>query len=343
MSLTCRSCIASWAWIASLAAVLGAALAASAAETIDRPIVVYVGGTAGGGIDLYARLVADHIGRYIPGNPAVTVQDMPGGGGIKAANDLAHLAARDGTVMATFSSGPILEPLTGAHDPGYRMSEFTWIGAVTKDVSLCVSWGQSPFKTIDDVEQRQMIVASTGAGSESDLWPRVANDVIGTKFKLVVGYPGTQETLIAMENGEVNGRCGWSWSSLKAAKPDWLRDKKISLLIQFGLQKSPELPNVTFIYDLLRKQEDRQLLDLLVGPSGMFRAFVAPPGLPADKTALLRRAFDATMKDPEFLAQAAKMQADINPTNGEDVQQLVARIYATPQQVIDHAKVLLNP
>jgi tripartite-type tricarboxylate transporter receptor subunit TctC len=331
------------AWTALLATAFGSAQAAPLSDTIDHPIVIYVGGTAGGGIDLYARLVADHIGRHIPGNPTVTVQDMPGGGGIKAAIDLAQLAPRDGTAMASFSSGPLLEPLTGARDPGYRMSEFTWIGAVTKDVSLCVSWGQSPFKTIEDVEQRQMIVASTGAGSESDLWPRVVNDVIGTKFKLVVGYPGTQETLIAMENGEVNGRCGWSWSSLKAAKPDWLRDKKINLLVQIGLQKSPELANVPFIYDLLRKQDDRQLLDLLVGPSGMFRAFVAPPGLPGDKAALLRRAFDATMKDPEFLAEAAKMRADIYPTSGEDVQDLVARIYATPQPVIDRAKILLNP
>jgi tripartite-type tricarboxylate transporter receptor subunit TctC len=328
---------------ALLATAVVSAQAAPSADTIDRPIVIYVGGTAGGGIDLFARLLADHIGRHIPGSPAVTVQDMPGGGGIKAAIDLAQLAPRDGTVMASFSSGPILEPLTGARDPGYRMSQFTWIGAVTKDVSLCASWGQSPFKTIEDVEQRQMIVASTGAGSESDLWPRVANEVIGSKFKLVVGYPGTQETLIAMENGEVNGRCGWSWSSLKASKPDWLRAKKINLLVQIGLQKSPELPDVPFIYDLVRTQEDRQLLDLLVGPSGMFRAFVAPPGLPPDKAALLRRAFDATMKDPEFLAAAAKMQADIYPTTGEDVQELVAHIYATPQPVIDRAKMLLNP
>ena len=147
---------------------------------------------------------------------------------------------------------------------------------------------------------------------------------------------------MAMENGEVQGRCGWSWSSLKAAKPDWLRDKKINLLIQIGLQKSPELPNVPFIYDLVSKPEDRQLLDLLVGPSGMARAFVAPPGLPGDKAALLRRAFDATMKDPEFLAEAAKMHADISPTTGEDVQKLVARIYATPQPVIDRAKKLLD-
>ena len=341
--MMCRLNISIWTYIALLATVLGSAQAAPRSDTIDRPIVIYVAGSAGGGIDLYARLVARHIGQHIPGNPAVTVQDVPGGGGIKAANDLAKLAPHDGTVMATFSSGPILEPLTGERNPGYRMNEFTWIGAVTKDVSLCVSWGQSPFKTIDDVEQQKMIVAVTGAAGESDLWPKVVNDMIGTKFNMVIGYPGTQETLLAMENGEVQGRCGWSWSSLKAAKPDWLRDKKINLLIQIGLQKGAELPNVPYIYDLVSKQEDRQLLDLLVGPSGMFRAFAAPPGLPADTATLLRRAFDATMEDPEFLAEAQKIEADISPTTGEDVQKLVAHIYATPKPVIDRAKKLLNP
>ena len=162
MSMQLRPCICCWSCIASLAALLGSAQAAPASETIDHPMVIHVAGSAGGGIDLYARLLADHIGRHIPGNPAVTVQDMPGGGGIKAANDLAKLAPRDGTVMASFAGGPILEPLTGARDPGYRMNQFTWIGAVTKDFSVCASWGQSPFKTIADVERQQMIVASTG-------------------------------------------------------------------------------------------------------------------------------------------------------------------------------------
>lgn len=340
--MICRPCMSSWIWIAMLATIFGSALAAPLPNAIDRPVVVYVAGSAGGGIDVYARLVARHIGRHIPGNPTVTVQVMPGAGGIKAANYLAEQARRDGTAMASFTGGPILEPLTGARNPGYGMNQFTWIGAVTKDVSVCVSWAQLPFKTIDDVKKQQMILASTGSGSESDLWPKIVNDVIGTKFKIVAGYPGTPETLLAMENGEVHGRCGWSWSSLKATKSEWLRDQKINLLIQIALRKSPELPNVPFIFDLLSKQEDRQLLDLLVGPSGMARPFAAPPGLPDDKAALLRRAFDATMKDPEFLSEAAKMQADISPSTGEEVQELVARIYATPQPVIDRAKKLFN-
>src|SRR3954463_15262586 len=167
-----------------LGCMIGFALAgspASSQDAIDRPINIYVAGTAGGGIDLYARIVARHLGRHIPGTPTVNVQTMPGAGGIRAANFLAQQAPKDGTAITTFAGGPILEPLIGARDPGYDMSQFTWIGAVTKDVSVCLAWGQSPFKTIDDAKKQQMIVAGTGAGSETDTWPVFLNDILGTK------------------------------------------------------------------------------------------------------------------------------------------------------------------
>ena len=166
----------------SIAAALVQPLCAQPA-TIDKPVTIYVAGTAGGGIDLYARLVARHLGRHIPGNPTVTVQVMPGAGGIRAASYLATQAPRDGTAITTFAGGPILEPLIGGRNPGYDMSQFTWIGAVTKDVSLCLSWGASPFKTIDDVKKQQMVVAGTGAGSETDTWPIILNDVLGTSSR----------------------------------------------------------------------------------------------------------------------------------------------------------------
>ena len=316
---------------------------AQSQNTIDHPVTIYVAGTAGGGIDLFGRAVGRHLGRHIPGNPSVTVQVMPGAGGIRAANFLAQQAPKDGTAITTFAGGPILEPLIGARDPGYDMSQFTWIGAVTKDVSLCVAWAQSPFKTIDDVKKQQMIVAGTGAGSETDTWPVFLNDILGTKFKVVTGYLGSQETILAIERGEAHGRCGLSLSSLKSAKPDWLRDKKVNVLVQIALEKSPELPDVPLIFDLVTKEEDRQMLELLVGPTAMARPFVGPPGMAADKATLLRRAFDATMKDPEFLAEAAKMQADVQPTTGEEAQKLVARIYATPRPVIERVKKFFAP
>ena len=314
-----------------------------AQDVVERPVTIYVAGTAGGGIDLYARLVGRHIARHIRGNPTVTVQVMPGAGGIRAANYLAEQAPRDGTVMTAFAGGPILEPLIGARNPGYDMSHFTWIGAVTKDVGLCIAWGATPFKTIDDVKKKSMVVAGTGAGSETDTWPVVLNDVLGTKFKLVTGYVGTQETILAIERGEADGRCVFSYSALKIAKPDWLRDKKINLLLLTALTAHADFPGVPPVINLVAKEEDRQLLELMAGPSAMGRPFAAPPGLAPEKAALLRRAFDATMQDPEFRAEAGKIQADLAPTRGEEVQQLVARLYATPRAVIERAKKLLAP
>src|SRR5712671_346527 len=319
----------------ALALVAASAQPGRAQDSIDRPVTIYVAGTAGGGIDLFARLLSRHLGRHIPGKPSVSVQVMPGAGGIRAANFLAEQAPRDGTVMTTFASGPILEPLIGARHPGYDMSQFTWIGALTKDIGLCIAWGASPFKTIDDVKKQQMVVAGTGAGSETDTWPVVLNDVLGTKFKLVTGYVGTQETMLAIERGEADGRCVFSYSALKIAKPDWLRDKKINVLVLTALEKSAEFPGVPAVVDLVTKPEDRQLLELMVGPGAVARPFVAPPGLPANKAALLRRAFDATMQDPEFRTEAGRIQADLAPSTGEEVQERVKRIYATPRPVIE--------
>jgi tripartite-type tricarboxylate transporter receptor subunit TctC len=329
--------------LCAAALALAATQASRAQETIDRPVTIYVAGTAGGGIDLYARLVARHLGRHIPGKPTVTVQVMPGAGGIRAANFLAEQAPRDGTAITTFAGGPILEPLIGTRNPGYDMSQFTWVGAITKDIGLCIAWGASPFKTIDDARRQQMVVAGTGAGSETDTWPVVLNEVLGTRFKLVTGYLGSQETILAIERGEAHGRCVFSHSALKTAKPDWLREKKINVLVVTALAPSPDFPGVPAVVELVSKPEDRALLELMVGPTAMARPFAAPPSLPPGKAALIRRAFDATMQDADFRAEAARMQADVAPSTGEEVQALVARIYATPRPVIERAKKLFAP
>jgi tripartite-type tricarboxylate transporter receptor subunit TctC len=223
------------------------------------------------------------------------------------------------------------------------MSQFTWVGAITRDIGICLSWGTTPFKTIDDVKKQQMIVAGTGAGSETDTWPVVLNDVLGTRFKLVTGYLGTQETVLAIERGEAHGRCMFSHSALKVSKPDWLREKKINLLVLAALERSPQFPGVPAVLDLVAKAEDRQLLELMVGPAAMARPFAAPPGVPAGRAALIRRAFDATMQDPEFRAEALRIQAELAPTAGEDVQKLVGRLYATPRPVIERIKKLFAP
>jgi tripartite-type tricarboxylate transporter receptor subunit TctC len=237
----------------------------------------------------------------------------------------------------------VIEPLIGTRNPGYDMSRFTWVGALTKDIGLCIAWAKTPFKTIDDARKQQMVVAGTGAGSDTDTWPLVLNEILGTKFKLVTGYLGTQETLLAMERGEAHGRCVISYSALKIAKPAWLRDKKVNVLAVTALEKSPEFPNAPAVVDLVAKKEDRQLLELLIGPTAMARPFAGPPGLPAKETALLRGAFEATVEDPQFRAEATTIQAELAPTPGEDVQKLVGRIYATPSSVIERVKKLLTP
>ena len=316
---------------------------AAAQETITKPITVYVAGTAGGGIDLYARLLGRHLGKHIPGNPAVNVQDMPGAGGIRAANFLAESAPKDGTAITTFPGGPLIEPLVGARNPGYDMSKFGWIGAISRDVSLCIAWAGGPFKTIDDAKSREMVLAGTGAGSETDTYPLLLNDTLGTKFRLITGYLGTKETFMAIESGEVNGRCGLSLSSLQASKPDWLRDHKVNVLLQLGFEKKPEAGDAPLIFDLLKNEADKQLFTLFLTGTAIGRPFATPPGTPQGKIDILRRAFDETMKDPEFLADGKTMMADISPTSGADTQALIAKVYATPKDVVERAKKLITP
>jgi len=311
-------------------------------ETMPKAITIYVAGTAGGGIDLYARMLGRHIGKYIPGNPTINVQDMPGAGGIRAANFIAETAPRDGGAMGTFPGGPLAEPLIGARNPGYDMSQFQWIGAISRDVSLCISWKGTPFKSLDDARKQQMIVAGTGAGSETDSIPLILNDVLKTKFRVVTGYLGTKETFMAIESGEAHGRCGLTFSSLKASKPDWLRDDKINIMLQMGLEKSPELPNVPLASDLL-SPEDKQVLELVTMGTAVGRPFAAPPGTPPARVQILRRAFDAALKDPALLEEGRLIQAEISPTPGEEVQKIIARLYATPRPVVERAKKLLEP
>ncbi len=326
----------------ALATAFAAAPAARAQEAFAKAITVYVAGTAGGGIDLYARFLARHLGKHIPGNPAVNVQDMPGAGGIRAANFLAETAPKDGSVLATFPGGPLIEPLVGARNPGYDMSQFQWIGAMSRDVSLCIAWKASPFQTLDDTKTREFIVAGTGAGSETDSYPLALNAALGMKTRIITGYLGSKETFMAIESGEVHGRCGMSLSSLVASKPDWLRDKKINVLLQIGAEKSPELPDTPFILDLVKSAEDRQMFELMMIGTVLGRPFAAPPGTPAARVDILRRGFDETMKDPAFLEEAKKMNAEIHPTSGVDAQAILLRTYQTPKAVTERVRALIN-
>jgi tripartite-type tricarboxylate transporter receptor subunit TctC len=306
-----------------------------------RQVTVLVAGTAGGGIDIGARIVARHLGKHIPGNPNVVAQLMPGAGGIRMIDHMNKAAPRDGTVIGTMAPGPIIEPLIGKRKTTYRMTDFTALGAMDKDVSLCLSWGTSKFRSIKDAIAMPMTVAGTGAGSSTDIYPVFLNAVLGTKFRVITGYQGSQETIIAIERGEVDGRCGWGWSSINSTKPDWVRDKKLNYLLQLALTRNPNI-DAPLVVDLVKDEASRQMMRLLFGPLSLNKPFFGPPGMPADRTAILRKAFAQALNDRELRAEALKLIGeDLDPTTGEEAQKLLADIYATPPDVVARLKGIL--
>jgi tripartite-type tricarboxylate transporter receptor subunit TctC len=308
-----------------------------------KQIQILIAGTAGGGIDIGARIVARHLGKYLAGNPTIVPQLMPGAGGIRMIDFMSSLAPKDGTVIGIVPPGPIIEPLIGKRQASYRMADFVAIGAMTKEVSLCISWSSSPFKTIQDAIDRQMVVAGTGAGASPDIYPVVLNDVLHTKFKVITGYQGSQETIMAIERTEVDGRCGWGWSSLKSTKPDWVRDKKINFLLQLALAKSPNIPDSPLVMDLVKDTADKQMLTLLFGPLSLNKPFFGPPGMAPERVVELRKAFTEAMKDPELRAEVIKLTGeDLEPTNGTEAQKLVAEMYATPEAVAHKLRDILS-
>lgn len=330
--------------LAAVAAVLAPIAPAQADEFYKgKTVTLLIGGTAGGGLDNVSRMIARHMPRHL-GAQTITPQLMPGGGGITVLTNLHGAAARDGSVFAGIPSGPLIEPLVASRKSPYMITEFTAIGAVVKDVSLCVSWHASSFKTIQHAMQKEMTVAGTGAASTTDTFPIALNAALGTRFKVITGYQGTQETALAIERGETDGRCGWSWSSLKGTQPDWLKDKKLNILLQMGAEKSPEFPDVPFALDLAKTPEDRQMLRLMFAPLGLSNAYLAPPGLPADRAAALRKAFLATLADKDIANEAEKLLGGLpSPTPGESMQKQLAELYATPAPVVERLKKALDP
>jgi tripartite-type tricarboxylate transporter receptor subunit TctC len=330
--------------------ILGLLMAGSAAAQNSatdfykgKTITLLIGGTAGGGLDVAARIFARHASKHIPGNPTITPQLMPGAGGIRTMEYLANSAPKDGTAIATVPSGPLIEPLVGTRKNPRPMTDYNALGAWSQDFSLCAAWHTSGFKTLADVQAREMTVAGIGAAATPDTFPKVLNAAIGTKFKVITGYQGTQETIMAVERGETHGRCGWTWSSLKAVKLDWVKEKKIHLLVQMGAQKSPLFPDVPFARDLAKSQEDKQMLDLMFSTLSLSNSFFAPPGIAADRLDVLRKAYEATLKDKELIAEAEKLQKEApSPTFGVQMQNMLVQIYATPQPVVERLREVLK-
>ena len=307
-----------------------------------KNIELYIGYSIGGGYDLYARVLARHIGKHIPGNPTIVPKNMEGAGSLRLANWLARVAPRDGTVFGTVGRGVPFDPLLGLPGTQFKAPDFSWIGSANNEVSICTSWGTSQITKIEDVFTKQMIIGGTGPSDDTVQFPEVLNGVLGTKFKIISGYPGGNDVVLAMERGEVEGRCGWSWSTITATHPDWVKDKKIHLLVQLALEKHPDLPNVPVIVDFAKTTEQRQIIKLIFARQVVGRPYLAPPGIPKDRLEILRKAFMETMVDKDFLADANRSKLEIAPVTGDKVEALVKEIYETPPAVAQKAGALLK-
>jgi tripartite-type tricarboxylate transporter receptor subunit TctC len=302
-----------------------------------RTVALVIGYSAGSGYDIYARLLGRYIGRHIPGNPSVIAQNMPGAGSLKAANYIYGVAPKDGSIIATIGRSAPIEPLLG--DAQFDGRKFTWLGSIASNSSLCTTWHTTAIKTWQDVLTKPFALAGEGSGSDPDNFARILKNLFGAKVKLVAGYPGGTEMNLAIERREVDGRCGWSWDSIKSTRPDWLRDKKINLLAVFSLQRAADIPaEVPLIGELATSEEQRQILRVHLSGQALGRPFFTSPGVPEDRKAALRAAFDATMKDPDFIADIIKVKLEVIPASGAEIDRLLAEVYATPKDVIEKAK-----
>ncbi len=301
-----------------------------------KEITLYVGSPAGGPYDAYARLFARHLGRNIPGNPNIVVQNMPGASGRRLMGFMYNVAPKDGTAIAAPQRAVAFDPLLGV-DSHFDPNKIAWLGSANQETNVCIVWHTSPIMTIDDVKRREMVVGTSGPSSTDAIYPNVMNTLFGTKFKVVTGYKGAPETHLAMERGEVDGRCGISWDTLVSLNADWLKDKKVRLLVQIALDREPNLPDVPWVFDMAKTEEERQILTFWAAPNKMGRPFLAPPGLPEERVALLRNGFEATLKDPALRAEAAKMNLAVEGIGGEQVLALIRQVYATPKAVVEKA------
>jgi tripartite-type tricarboxylate transporter receptor subunit TctC len=302
-----------------------------------RTVSIIIGYSVGGGYDTYARLLSRYLGDHIPGRPTVVPQNMPGAGSIKAANYIYGVAPKDGAAIGTFGRTMPVAPLLAATGAAFDGTKFAWLGSISKDTSLCVTWSKSAIKTWGDFLTKPSTLGGEGAGADPDVFAHLYKNVFGAKAKLVTGYPGTNDVALAMERQEIDGFCGLSWSTLKSRHPDWLNNKSVNIIVQASLKKEPELPDVPLAIDLTRSQEQLQIVKLVLVSQEMARPFAAPPGLPADRRTALLAAFDETMRDRNFLAEAKTQTLDVDPVSAKDIDALLAEVYATPKSVTDKA------
>jgi tripartite-type tricarboxylate transporter receptor subunit TctC len=298
-----------------------------------KTVSLMVGFPPGGGYDVYARVVARHLPRHIPGTPNVIVQNMPGAGSLNLANHLYSVAPKDGTIIGSVESGAPFEAIFEGKGVRFDPFKFTWIGGLNKEVTTCVVWHTSPVKTLDDLRNREAPFAGTGPGAPPEVELKLINDVLGTRMKLISGYRGLGDVYAALERGEIEGSCGINVSSVAAVRPTWFKEGKLVPLVQMTTARHPDLPAVPLITELARDDEGRQILGLLNLPNLVGRPYVAPPDLPAERTKLLRDAFSATMRDEAFLAEAKKASLPIDPVQGKQIETILSETRTLPKAV----------
>lgn len=296
----------------------------------NKTVKLIVSAGAGGGYDLYGRTLAAYLGQHIPGSPSVIVENMTGAGGLSAAAYLYDVAPKDGSVIALIQSTAVLSPYLGTTPAKFNTEAFTWIGNMSREYSLCVSWHASPIHVAEDLFDKEFVVGSSGAGSSMEAYPNALDNVLGTHIKVIPGYTGGSAVLLAMERGEVQGRCGASLATYQAVRPDWLKNHLINLLLQTSLQKDPQLPDTPWIMDYAKTNEQKAILELVLGPRLIQRPVLAPPNVPEDRAKALRDAFDATLEDPAFLAQAKTSKVDIALMRAAEVTAFIGRLATTP-------------
>ncbi len=300
-----------------------------------KTIQLVIGYAPGGGYDLYARTLGRHIARHIPGNPTIVVQNMPGAGSIKAANFLYGIAPKDGTTFGGFARGAFLDPLLGRGEgTTYDASKFGWIGSISNEVGVCAFRSTAGIKSFQDMRAKPFIIGATGAGADSDVFPIVLKKMFNLPMKLVAGYHSSAEVVLAIKRHEVDGRCGWSWSSLISWNRDLYEQKQVYVVLQLAAQRLTELGSVPLVTEVTSNPDQQTALKLIISRQTMARPYVAPPGVPPERLRALRAAFDATMRDPEFLADAKRQDLEVRPVSGSEADVLIKDIYATPPAIV---------
>ena len=306
-----------------------------------KTVTLVISSSAGGGYDVMGRTIAKYLGKHIPGNPRVVVTNMPGAGGIVAMNYFYRNAPKDGTFLAAMQNNTPFEPLLGTKEAQYDATKYNWLGSPSVEVGLVAVWHTAPVNTIADLQKREITVGSSGANSTPSFYARLINETLRTKMKIVVGYPGQNEVYFAMERGEVDGFPSLFYNTLNATKPNWRTEKKLKLILQYGLEKEPAISNVPSALDLVSNPDDRLLLQAGLAEITLGRPYLMPPNVPADRVAAMRKALADTFADPGFVADSRRMSLGVNaPRTGEQLQQLISDTYKTPPKVVDRLRKL---